>query len=137
MDGEAERDRARPYRDGQLVPPGHEVITTFHGPLLGAGTALFGFHWVLGLVLSQVDFRLDGSDAARPEARNNPLMVPLVGPFIALGTDDARPAAETAVLVLDGVAQIGSLGMIALGITLRQKWLVRIQPTGADLAISF
>ncbi len=142
--GDRVRD-ARRYREGQLVPPGHEVVTTYHGPLLGAGTALFGFHYILSVVLSQTDFRLGRDVRVRDEARNDALMAPLLGPFIALATERSRPVDEMALVALDGVAQIGSLAMAMSGLVLKQEWLmrserdvsVRVSATGLRLALAF
>lgn len=130
---EIDEREARAYRDGQLVPPGYEVVTTYHGPLLGSGAAIFAFHWVLGVVLARTDLALGDAEDARAESRNNPLMAPLIGPFVALAGEEGRPGGESALIALDGVAQIGGLAMAMLGLTLRQKWLVPIDL--ADLAL--
>ncbi len=130
---EPDMDRARPYREGQLVPPGHEVVTTYHGPLLGSGVALLAFHWVLSLVLARTDLSFAEDGVERAEGRNNPLMAPLIGPFVALGTDAERPGAEYALLAVDGIAQLGGLTMAMIGLTLRQRWLVPLAP--AELGV--
>ncbi len=132
---------SRRYRQGALIPPGYVLTTTYNSPLLGTGAALLSFHWILSLVLARTDLSLAPDSAVRKEGRNNALMAPLVGPFIALGTDDDRPGAEYALLTLDGVAQLGSLAMIAAGLTLREKWLVPVEVdvagTGTTVRLRF
>ncbi|HEX5634269.1 MAG TPA: hypothetical protein VFX50_13610, partial [Gemmatimonadales bacterium] len=113
------------------------VVTTYHGPLLGTGAALFGFHWILSAVLAQTDFRIGEDTRTRDPSRNNPLSAPLVGPFIALGTEEGRPPEERAVLALDGIAQVGSLCMAMAGLVLEQQWLVRVTAGGAVLSLAF
>lgn len=143
---EIDERRSRRYRDGQLVPPGYEVVTTYHGALLGSGAALFAFHWVLGVVLAKTDLSISDDGSVRDESRNNALMAPLWGPFIALASERGRPGGESALLALDGIAQIGGLAMAMLGLSLRQKWLVPIEladlalcvtPAGATLDLRF
>lgn len=130
-------DDVRPYRPGMLVRPGYHVVTTYHGALLGTGTALFAFHWVLSLVLARADLRLDSGEVVRPDARNDALMAPLIGPFIALGTERERPDAEMALFALDGVAQVGSLVMAMSGLLIEQRWVVRVEPTGVAVSTRF
>ena len=73
------------------------------------------------------------------------VVAPLIGPFVALGAEEGRPAGEIALLVGDGVAQVGSLAMVVTGLLLRQRWLVpsggdvsfAITPAGARLDIAF
>ena len=134
---EEERERERPYREGALVPPGYRVTTGYHAPLLGTGAAVLSFHWVLSVALAQVDFSLEGEPARRVVARNDALMAPVIGPFIALGTDSERPSGEYALLVVDGVMQVGGLLMVALGLAIKTKWLTPVGDARAPLAVRF
>ena len=135
-DGPWERTSWR-HVPGEDVPVGYRVVTTYHGALLGTGSALFGFHWLLSVVLSESDFRIDDGRLARDEGRNAPLIAPLIGPFIALGTEADRPAAEQVLLALDGVAQMGSLAMAMAGLLLPQHWLVKIELHSAGFQYRF
>jgi hypothetical protein len=119
----------------------HQVVTSYHTGALASGIVLFGFNWVLGVVVSRAELSLDDEEADRPAARNHPLMAPLVGPFIALGTDEARPGGEVALLLVNGLAQVGGVALAMVGLSIEERRLVPIalslRPTGAALAVAF
>jgi hypothetical protein len=52
------------------------------------------------------------------------LYVPVVGPWVGIGTLNAS-GVGAAVLVLDGLGQVGGAAMIVLGIALPKKQLIR------------
>ena len=58
-----------------------------------------------------------------------PLFVPVAGPFIALGPADVA-GAEIAVLLLDGLVQVGGLVRVVVGVARPRTVLVR-----GDLAV--
>ncbi len=129
--------RSFPYEPGDDVPDGYRVVTTYNGPLLGSGGALFAFHYVLAVVLSSSDFTIGTGSEERDDARNDALIVPLMGPFIALGTEADRPVEEQVLFALDGIAQVASFSVAMSGLMLKQQWLLEIQPTGVRVSAEF
>jgi hypothetical protein len=134
-----EPDVELPEADDEPVAPHREVVTTYHTGALASGIVLLGFNWVLGLVVARAEVTLADRDTPRPEARNNPLMAPLVGPFIALGTDDERPGGEIALLLVNGIAQLGGLALVTVGLSFSQRHVVEVSlgPGGASLSGRF
>jgi glutamate mutase epsilon subunit len=53
-----------------------------------------------------------------------PLFVPVVGPFIAIGTLEAE-GLGTALLMLDGIGQVGGLAMLIAGVAAKKSVFVR------------
>jgi hypothetical protein len=64
-----------------------------------------------------------------------PLALPVVGPFVTMGTANAR-GAGLAALLLDGVIQTGGLAMLIVGLAVKKPVLVLQQATEARLRIS-
>lgn len=118
------------YEEGDAIPPGYEKGERVRKGLVIAGAVTFGVSWLAsaGWALRLAQDREEGrgprwddDDEPPPEA---PLYVPLVGPWIALGTLDPDRG-QTAVLVLDGVVQAGGLAMLVAGVAAKRTVLVR------------
>lgn len=121
-----ERD-VLPYRDGRMIPEGYEIDVQIRSALLFGGLAAFGATYAATALLA--------ADSDTPA-----LYVPVLGPFIALGSlemtgcDDALCDLVDSMVVLvgivfvaDALTQIAGLVMTAMGATPR-KVLVRTEP---------
>jgi len=142
-----------PYEPGQAVPVGYRVASGFHTGLLAGGCTLFGFSYVLSIVVATAD------DAARHAAAESltgetnevenpsrrPLYVPLIGPFLAVASDK-RSGSAVALMVLDGITQGAGFTLAMFGLATRQQWLepedseqlsLSVTPAGARLTVAF
>ena len=118
-----------PYADGDPVPEGYRVEQDFNSGLFAAGVAIFGFSYIMSVLLAASDVSLVESsrETAVHSRRNNPLYAPLIGPPIALAMGE-RPGSEMALLVADGLVQATGVALLSVGLGTRQQWLVRAVP---------
>jgi hypothetical protein len=122
------------WQEGDPIPPGYGTTTTFHKGLVIAGAVTLGAMWVASIaayaMLIEEDDRVTFDDGSGnfvtieddAEERWAPLVVPVVGPFIAIGTSEDTSAAPY--LVIDGVAQVGGLTMLIVGLVMKKEKLV-------------
>lgn len=129
-----------PYRDGKPVPPGYSVdIVPRRGMIAGGAALAGGLHMISMISAIALDAEADqvitdeqGGQRTDPEfsGRYTPLFIPLVGPFIAVKTSDAN-GTGSAILIMNGVAQVTGLSLVLSGLIATKKELVR------DDAVSF
>lgn len=108
------------YEEGEVVPPGYHVETRAHRGLVIGGAVTFSSAYLLS-VLGAVSGATDGPKGPK---RYLPLLVPVGGPFITIGTADSK-GAGTALLTLDGLAQVGGVALFIIGLSTDQALLVR------------
>jgi hypothetical protein len=92
-------------------------------PWLGwivAGSLTHGLVYAGSLSVALIEgtvraYRLAASVAPPPPAASWPLYIPVVGPFIALGTTAPAPPGTVGILVADGLIQIASIAAIIVG----------------------
>jgi hypothetical protein len=132
-----------PWDQDKPVPPGFRLGSGPRWGLFVGGMATFGFSYLTGVILAANDVRLTGQDEELEvsSGRNDPLYAPLIGPFVALGTEE-RPAGEQALLAVGGLLQAGGLTLAMFGLAGREVWLERdvalgLAPGGASLRLSF
>jgi hypothetical protein len=121
------------WQEGSDLPPGYVKATRIRKGLVIAGAVTFGASWLAtaaygSYLINDRDPRYwerDNDEGARPEAV---LYVPLVGPWIALGTveNDRR---ERAAFIAGGVVQAGGLAMLIAGVAAKQTVLVKTGDT--------
>jgi hypothetical protein len=75
------------------------------------GASLFALTYVASAFSATTGYTADDGTTSSRAA----MWVPLVGPFVTLGS--TRPAGEDALLVLDGLAQLGGLTLFVYGLT--------------------
>jgi hypothetical protein len=123
-----------PYYENQPGPPGYRLEERKGRGLIIAGSVLFGSAWVIS-ALGAGTAVADGGSHSGGEA---PLFVPVIGPFITLGTshnarfdrDDERPVAI--LYIFDGIAQTVGLAMLIGGLSSKHKVYVREEANGAE-----
>lgn len=119
--------REMPYDPTQPIPPGYQVESRVNRGLVIAGGVTFASTYGLS-VLASIAF---ATESQREADRFLPLLVPLGGPFITIGTSDAK-GTETMLLLMDGLGQVAGVTMFIIGMTSKTDMLVRSnQPTGA------
>jgi hypothetical protein len=151
-----------PYEEGQPIPPGYALEQR---PLIGlsiAGAAALGVLWIASIGIGVVGENEVADERRSREAAESspyprqyhcnehsdtdllslcaddvmwPMALPVVGPFVTIGTAHAE-GAGVAVLLLDGIVQTGGLAMLIAGLAVRRDVLV-LQTSGeAGLRIS-
>jgi hypothetical protein len=112
--------RTLEYTEGQPIPPGYRVRTRSRRGLAIAGAATFGGPYLVSLLVGATLV----ADGDKNSGRYAPLMIPIVGPFIATSTLSSQ-GAGTFWLVVDGIAQVGGVGLFVAGLAMDEKALVR------------
>lgn len=126
------------YTEGADIPPGYVKDTRVRKGLVIAGAVTFGTTWLLSSLAATA--MIDGDEqqtaydqyqsggSVRREEKGIPdaaaLYIPLVGPFVAIRTLHAE-GGGTAMLLLDGVAQIAGFSMFVAGLAAKRTVLVR------------
>jgi hypothetical protein len=140
------------YIEGAEVPPGYIKVERVRKGLVIAGAVTFGVSWLVsataGVALTDES---NGGDCAYESYSENgyyysechdndenegaiPLFIPLVGPFIAMGTMEDVEGPGRAALFLDGVVQVGGMAMLIAGVAAKQTVLVRSGNTTVSVA---
>ena len=109
-----------PYEDGDPIPQGFSVRSRADKSLLIAGSITFGAPYLISALVAATTLSAN-ADGGGEFA---PLFVPVIGPFIAIGTAHAE-GAGTFWLVFDGLAQAGGVTMFIAGLVLEDKYLQR------------
>ncbi|WP_438032100.1 hypothetical protein [Sorangium sp. So ce204] len=146
--------RTLTFTEGGIRPAGYRVETQMNRRLVVAGSIVLASAWALSALTAGSILSEGGHDAVS----YSPLLVPVGGPFITLGTgeevdvdrDDGRLAA--ALLLFDGATQVTGFVLLVAGLVGNQRVWVRddiphkvaiqapeltVGPTGATLRMSF
>ncbi len=133
------------------TPPPAAEATRPNVPAVIAGATLLGVSYTVGAVGGAMmdvclQFNFFGSAPSDCGKPHWPMYVPVVGPFVALGTAEAAgrlDGGSAAFMIADGVAQVGSFALLVYGLAARvpvKPKAVTIVPTaspsGYGLAIA-
>ncbi len=134
------------WQEGDPIPEGYIKTTRLRTKLIGGGAGLLGGLWVASIITGAVVYEAEKSPAwwattcdvtisstnvsaancdTEPHHRHWGLFVPVVGPFIDIGTTKDRNAPGVVFDILDGLGQAGGLAMIIIGATQTKTVLVR------------
>jgi hypothetical protein len=116
------------------IPPGYTRDTKIRKGLVIGGAVTFGAVWLLtaavGAAWMDYEIReeesrsaLSVTDSYEP-ADVGVLIIPVAGPFIAIGTLNASAGGGT-LLAIDGLAQAGGLAMLIVGLAAKKDVLIR------------
>lgn len=108
------------------------------GGLAAGGALLFGAGYGLSILVNLAV--CGGATRWAGCASKENSAIPFVGPFMFLGTPATEPSYH-ALMVVDGLAQIGGLAMFVTGLTVRRKVRITsvapaVSRTGASLSVS-
>ncbi len=117
-----------PYEEGKPIPPNYKLEEHSNSPLVITGLSLFALAYGISLGVSTVILSVDSRDGGSYA----PLLIPVVGPFITMATDEGSEAMAT--MTLDGITQTAGILCILIGSFATEKLLVRIDPPAASLA---
>jgi hypothetical protein len=122
--------------EGAAIPPGYEPDTRVRKGLLIGGLVTFGVAWLGSAAAASYFIEKDdqysdrtfqvGDEEGEEYPAAAPLYVPVIGPFVAIGTMDPDKQV-TAALVADGIVQIGGVAMALAGLIAQEKVLVRTE----------
>lgn len=118
------------WEPGQPIPPGYKPSTKIRKGLVIGGAVSLGTMWILSVVGATQDLSRGRSEGA-------PLFVPVVGPFIAIGTSGTSTSTDrtnAVAFALDGIVQTAGAALLIAGIAWPKPILVRtkeltLQPT--------
>lgn len=111
------------YQAGDPVPPGYHPSTRVRGWAIGAGLGMFGAAYLPSVFVAAIVS--DACDAAGCRNVAWPLFIPVLGPFITIGTYGGTSTTANAFLVLDGLIQAGGAAMFIYGLAAPKTVLVR------------
>jgi hypothetical protein len=115
-------------------PPGYHTESRARSGLVVGGAVMFGISYVLSALVAV-------SGQATGSSEYGPLFIPIVGPFIALGSTHALQATNDGLqqagralgavgLVFDGVIQVAGASLIVVGLAASRDVVVRDPPPG-------
>ena len=110
--------RTLEWEPGEPVPQGYRPVSQIRTGLVVGGAVTFGSVWLLNALVASVGIDINQGQAW-------PLYIPILGPFIAMGTFQRVQAVDAFFLVLDGIVQAGGLAMLIAGIAAPRHQLVR------------
>lgn len=153
-----ERPNELEYIEGMDVPDGYMLVERTRTGLVIAGGVTFGVGYLAAVTaaVASSDERHEGcfgGGYARGDyeggwhdeevaycvegAENEdfvPLYIPIVGPFIAMGTLEHADGGMRAALLLDGVVQIGGAAMFIAGLAAPKTVLLRTEHASMSVA---
>ncbi len=133
----AQGPRTLPYEEGQPVPPGYSPREKPRIGLIIAGAVTLGVSYLFSVLAFAVDdsvscdFDTGTGDACESDLW--PLTIPVAGPFLTLGTTGGAQEGLM-ILILDGLAQVGGVAMLVLGLSSKKTVLVRNDLAEVQLA---
>ncbi len=112
------------YQVGDPIPPGYHPSTKLRGWAIGAGLGMFGAAYLPSVFVAAIASDIcDTSSSCRNPAW--PLWIPVVGPFVAIGTYGASSATVNVFLVIDGLLQTAGAALTIYGFAAPKTVLVR------------
>jgi hypothetical protein len=123
-----------PLRTTKRGPVRTRWERSFHPVLVASGGSLFGFSYLLSVVLARAAPAILATPeqlAANP-GLDRPLFAPVVGPLLAIGQHE-RTDGQRALIGLVAVGQLTGLGVFCAGLAIR-RW--RLVPVDDGLAVN-
>jgi hypothetical protein len=114
----------RDWQEGDPIPPGYHPVSRVRGGMIGGGAGMFGGPYLLSVLIAAI-----GTDVCNAEGTGctntlAPLYIPVVGPFITLGTAGGSATGDV-FLVIDGILQATGVAMMIYGIAVPKVVLLR------------
>ncbi len=113
------------YIEGSKVPDGYTKTERVRKGLVIGGAVTWGVSWLIAATAAaSIDEEIRDDTA--------PLFVPVVGPFIAMGTLEPEGAGRAA-LFINGMAQVAGAAMFIGGLAATKTVLVRTGDTEVNV----
>jgi hypothetical protein len=113
----------RDWQEGDPIPPGYHPSTRIRSGLVGGGAAMFGAPYLLSVLAAAIDSDLCNG-VSNCTTTLAPLYIPVVGPFITLGTAGGSATGDV-FLVVDGILQATGVVLFVFGIAVPKTVLLR------------
>jgi len=110
------------YEEGDPIPPGYHVQTKVRTGLVVGGSVTFGIFYLTSMFIGGVAQL--ASEVGDSNRDFGPMLIPLAGPFVTIGTAHARDGGAIGLAML-GVFQTAGAAMLIGGIAAPRKRLVR------------
>jgi hypothetical protein len=110
-----------------VIPPGYEYVERRRKKLVATGSVMFGVMYGITLMGGIISL-LDGDDEYAP------MLVPLIGPFLTVGSARHIDGLWTVFFLTDGLVQVAGAALLVTGIAWEEKVLVREKPAKTSLA---
>lgn len=132
------------WHEGDPLPAGYHAEKEMYVPLVMAGAIELGTTWLTLGVLPGAILLAAGADSSGLSScvactsGGATLLVPAIGPFLAmivLGAEGATEPAGYALLAVDGVIQSAGLGMLIAGLVMQRDILVKDRVAGIDVEV--
>lgn len=119
-----EGGKTLPYYDGSRVPKGFRLDTSPRYGLVAGGATTLGTLWTVSFIAA-IALDKEGSSSGDPNFDDMywPMFIPVVGPFITIGTADSS-GTGAAILGLDGAMQAAGLGLMIAGLVSKKSELI-------------
>ena len=115
-----------PYKEGDPIPAGYSIETRPRYKLATAGIATFAPLYGMSILFAGSFAGSEGVSAGW----YTPLFIPVIGPFVAIGTSDAE-SVGIFMLMLDGLGQATGAALFVAGMLADEKFVSR-SPTAFD-----
>ncbi len=116
------------YEEGDPVPPGYHKKTRIRVGLVAGGASMFGVSYLLSIMtagIGQLVANASSSIDGEPVKKDyGPMLIPVVGPFIAIPTTHANTGGAFGLTFL-GLTQAGGMAMFIVGLAAPTTRLVR------------
>ena len=120
-----------PYDPDKGIPPGYRIGEKPRHSLAIAGAVTLGSLWVVSCIVGGII----EDDNNYNNDRGWPMYIPVVGPFITIGTAHTGASATT-MLFFDGIAQAAGAAMFIAGMNTTQKVLkYQFTAGGSEVAV--
>lgn len=119
------------YVEGQPIPPGYHIERKGKRKLIIAGVSIFGGCYLASAIAG--GFGLSEGDYSGRAL--GPLLVPVAGPFITIGTSELRfgdndDQGAVILLMLDGLAQAAGVVLTIVGLAADETTVLKRNDTG-------
>ncbi len=108
-----------PYGENEPVPPGYAIQTRPRMGMAKAGIATFAPLYALSALFGGLYLGNESGDASK----YGPMIIPVIGPFVTMGTSDDSDG--NLFLLLDGVGQLTGAALFVAGMLSEEKYLAR------------
>ena len=126
--------RVLDYEEGDTIPPGYRTGTRVRKGLVIGGSVMLGVGYLFSIMVAGVGQLVN--NVGDPGTKDfGPLLVPVVGPFIGMGTTHPSTGGVFGLAFL-GVAQTAGLGMLIGGLASPKTVLLRNDVAGVTLTVT-
>ena len=122
------------YEEGDTIPPGYRPGTRVRKGLVIGGSVMLGVGYLFTIMVAGIGQLVN--NIGNPGTKDfGPLLIPVVGPFIGIGTTHPSTGGVFGLAFL-GVVQTAGLGMLIGGIAAPKTVLLRNEVAGVKFTLT-